>query len=353
MGDVFDAMNRARMERGDDSDLPSGSAADSGAQAGSTPVQGRDREQPGLPLDKVKQQAEAPVEEDATQSLPATEALLGDGGRAGAPVAPTAGKARSGAGALEVSARERHRDSSGRKQRDSLNGYSERVVVHHDRGSVVTEQYRAIRTQILARARSRRLQIHTITSSIPEEGKTVTTANLGVVFSELRNKKTLMVEGDLRRPTFGKLFERECQVGMLQLLRGEVDDIDQALHETVYDNLQFLPAGGRDATHCTELLSSPRMAQILERLRDRYDHIFVDTPPVISVTDAAILAAMSDQTLLVVRLHKTPVDMVDRAKRLLKANNCNLAGVILTHMKMVFLPGYMSRYSYGYGSAYA
>jgi capsular exopolysaccharide synthesis family protein len=226
----------------------------------------------------------------------------------------------------------------------SLNGYAEQVVVHHDRGSLITEQYRAIRTQILARGRNRRIQIHAITSSAPEEGKSVTTLNLGMAFSELRNQKTLIIEGDLRKPSFGALLHREASPGLLHLLRGEVDELDKIIHPTVYDNLQFIPAGDRDTTASTELLSSPRMAQILDRLRDRYDHIFIDTPPVITVTDPAILGALADETLLVVRLNRTPAEVVDRAKRLLRAANCEVAGVILTH-QTIAPPKYLYRYS--------
>jgi len=231
-----------------------------------------------------------------------------------------------------------------------LNGYALQVVVHHDRGSVVTEQYRAIRTQILARSRTRRLQTHVITSSTPEEGKSVTVLNLGVAFSELRNQRTLLIEGDLRRPAFEKLFDRKCDNGLMQLLRGDVDDYEQILHPTVYDNLQFIPSGGRDPNHSTELLSSPRMVQLLDRLKDRYDHIFFDSPPVVTVTDSCILGQMADGVMMVVRLNKTPSDVVDRAKRLLRASSCEISGVILTHMKHQ-MPRYLYRYD-RYGANY-
>src|SRR5690606_7905513 len=127
------------------------------------------------------------------------------------------------------------------------------------------------------RGRNRKLQTHCVTSSAPQEGKSVTCFNLGVVFSELRSQKTIIIEGDLRRPSFGKLLNRRATPGLIQLLRGEVDEIDKAIHPTVYDYLQFIPAGDRDFTISTELLSSPRMTQVLDRLKDRYDHIFIDT----------------------------------------------------------------------------
>jgi len=336
MGDVFDAMNRAKRDRGEQpqSNEITGFPA---APNTPTPQPGGDTH-PALPIDEVRDPPNAPLHgEPPETSLKRPEEDL--------PQPSITDPMDADSVDVDVPLTADQSEDNGHDA--SLNGYSAKIVVHHDRGSAITEQYRAIRTQILARSRNRRLQTHVITSSVPGEGKSVTTANLGVSFSELRNQQTLLIEADLRRPSFQMLFDRECTPGLLQLLRGDITDIDQAIHQTVYDNLQFMPAGGRDPTHSTELLSSPRMAQILDRLKDHYDHIFIDTPPVVTVTDAAILAGLCDQTMMVVRLHKTPVDMVDRAKRLLHANNCNVSGVILTHLYM-----YLPRYVYRYGSTY-
>lgn len=336
MGDVFDAMNRAKKER----------AAREGETP--TPPQQRDPQEntaddttPALPMDEVQRDTitDQPVHHNAlpadaprrAQDVSVSKAmnLTADEN----PITQNRGaKAAVAAGLPSASS-----------NNAAVNGYSPNVVVHHDRGSIITEQYRAIRTQILARGRNRKLQTHCVTSSAPQEGKSVTCFNLGVVFSELRNQKTVIIEGDLRRPSFGKLLNRRASPGLIQLLRGEVDDIDEALHPTIYDNLQFIPAGDRDFTNSTELLSSPRMTQILDRLRDRYDHIFIDTPPVITVTDACILGALADETFLVVRLGKTPAEVVDRSKRLLRASNCEVTGVILTHMQY-HIPQYLYRY---------
>ena len=354
MGDVFDAMNRAKRERGpkESPAQPEGDAINAFDKLGGP-------EQGGLAFDDVD--AEALVKEvEREMKLPP---LPSAAPIPSSPVAAAADRARMEA-RHEAPRHEAPRSDDVENRLDiaeptalpvippsKLNGYSAEVVVHHDRGSAVTEQYRAIRTQLLARARNRPMQLTVLTSSTPEEGKSVTTANLGIVFSELRNHKTLLIEGDLRRPSFSKLFDRECSPGMLQLLRGEVTNLDEAVHPTIYENLQFIPAGGRDSTHSTELLSSPRMHQLMDQLKDRYDHIFIDSPPVITVTDACILGAMADQVLLVVRLNKTPSGAVERAKRLLRASNCEVSGVILTHMKH-YISRYLYKYSYGYGYGY-
>lgn len=363
MGDVFDAMNRAKREK---------TQATPAAGAGGKPddvsraMDSAGDEKPALPIGEIESAAVARRQEtdDRPMSLtgstpaepvakkpqpqqpaPSREFVASEPAKPATDVSVAAAKSRveraANAGAAAAASVTHAHDPS-------LNGYSDKVIAHHDRGSALTEQYRAIRTQILARARSRRLQVHVLTSSAPEEGKSVTTMNLGMVFSELRNLRCLLVEGDLRRPTFHKLLDKTLAPGLIQVLRGEVTDIDKAIHPTVYENLQVMPAGDREFVSSTELLSSPRMAQLLERLRDKYDHIFIDTPPVVTVTDACILGAMADETILVVRLNKTPTAIVDRAKRLLRAANCEVAGVILTHMD----PS-ATRYGYAYTYRYA
>lgn len=316
MGDVFDAMNRSQKERGKQ---PATERVASSSNA--------DDVAPALPQVEAKSLAAEEPNSVRLAAAPVVQRTVSD-----AMTKADQGRLTSALTPQSVVRKD-----------PSLNGYASEVIVHHDRGSVITEQYRAIRTQILARARNRRLQTHVVTSATPEEGKSVTTINLGMAFSELRNQKTLLIEGDLRKPSFGRLFNRTSSPGLLQLLRGEVDELDKVIHPTVYDNLFYIPAGDRDQTGSTELLSSPRMAQVLDRLKDRFEHIFIDTPPVVTVTDAAILGALCDETLLVVRLHRTPSEVVDRAKRLLKAANCDLAGVILTHAQQL-----SNQYAYRY-----
>ncbi len=385
MGDVFDAMNRAKRERGEATPPPVTPPAPAKPVIGSGPsgtgnadAEAAGNPSQGLPLDEMTamaRQREPAHDHDSAAALPmaqmtpeATHApsekatLSPD--RSDSAVAPDTKPRTSAGAALTPAAAERTgsalTDATARAQRDAdakathlpaadahHNGYAAQIIVHHDRGSVITEQYRAIRTQVLARARTRRVQTHVITSSGPEEGKSVTTINLGMTFAELRSQRTLLIEGDLRQPTFHKIMAKPATLGLIQLLRGEESQIDKVIQPTAYDNLQVIQAGGRDGSHSTELLSSPRMAQVLDRLRDRYDHIFIDSPPVVTVTDPCILGAMADQVLLVVRLHRTPQDVVDRAKRLLRAANCEIAGVILTHADQRGRYGY--RYSYGYG----
>ena len=328
MGDVYKAMNRARQK-------PAAGPDDPGQQTtGETAPDGPRPETGGLPLDEV----EPGTTDQAASGGGDADAFAADGGTAeGEGGSAVAGQPQSEAPVYRAHQRSRDEHVGAmahhtRTKRDgSLNGYSSVVVAHHDRGSIITEQYRSIRTQILARARNRRTQVHTVTSAIPGEGKTVTSINLGVAFSELRDKRTLIIEGDLRKPSFEGIFDRECPHGLSDYLSGRTDDISEVLHPTVYENLQFIPAGYIRGDQSTEMLADPRMAKLIDRLRDEYDQIFIDSPPVINVTDACILGALSDQVILVVRLNRTPTDVIDRTKRLLKASNCEVGGVVLTH----------------------
>lgn len=227
---------------------------------------------------------------------------------------------------------------------DVPGGAAPAVVAHQDRTSPITEQFRQVRTQILARAKDKPRQVHLLTSAAPQEGKSYTVVNLGVVFAELRRCRTLLIEADLRRPSFQRLFERPFVIGLTHVLRGEVEDENEAIVPTVYDNLHVMPAGEHDGEFASELLSGPRMVRLLDRLRDRYDHILIDSPPVISVSDAAVLGALCDQTLLVVRMHKTPREVVRQAKAQLEAAGCTVAGTILTHAQHDRMPRYLYQY---------
>jgi len=349
MGDVYDAMNRSRRgpapAASDDRPVDPGSTDPTVADAASQPEASND-DAPSLPIDAVN--ARPLAEEDPQTSANLSRREPGWRGS----VAQAADKLTDATGAAddpdEPVAMEPDPTLAGGQDPDARkNGYNPAIIVHHDRGSVITEQYRAIRTQVLARCRTKRLQAFVVTSATPSEGKSVTTFNLGVAFTELREKKTLIIEADLRRPSFGRLLGRELTPGLIQHLRGEEKSFRSCVYPTVYDNLFVLPAGGDDHMGSTELLSSDSMARTLQEARDQFDYIFIDTPPVITVTDACILGTMVDEVFMVIRLHHTAVDAVDRAKRLLKASNCEPSGVILTHVEPRSSP-YMSKYAYRY-----
>ncbi|MBI1338143.1 MAG: AAA family ATPase [Phycisphaera sp.] len=227
----------------------------------------------------------------------------------------------------------------------------ERLVGLTDPASVMAEEYRSIRTGILARNRQRRHLIHTITSATPREGKTITSLNLGLIFSELHNRRTIVIEADLRLPQFAKLLDLGETPGVVNVIQDGVDLAD-AIISVGDNNLHILPAGESVADKAVSILTSGTMASILRTLKQTYDHVIIDTPPVVELADAGILGAMSDEVLLVARMNQTPRPLVEQAIRTLASYDAPAAGLIATDQKrsshQYYRYGYGYRYRYGY-----
>ena len=223
----------------------------------------------------------------------------------------------------------------------------DRLVALTNPGSIMAEEYRSIRTSMLARWEHRRHLVHTITSATPQEGKTITSVNLGLTFAELHNRKTVVIECDLRLPTFAKLLELEPREGLVAYLRGEakLSDIIQTVGE---GGLHVIPAGGRANNESVQLLSSQRMVNLIRSLRAKFDHVIIDTPPVVELADAGILGALSDDVLLIARMNRTPRPLIDQAIRTLRSYNAPVAGMIATDQKRLRRRYYYYRYGYRY-----
>lgn len=228
-------------------------------------------------------------------------------------------------------------------------GIDDRLVALTEPGSMMTEEYRSIRTTLLARCEHRRHLVHTITSATPQEGKTITSLNLGLSFGELRNRSTLVVEADLRLPTFAGLLNLgECR-GLVHLLRGEAS-LAEVIQRVPGTRLDVIPAGERCGAEAIQLLTGQPMAELLKALRKRFDHVVVDTPPVTELADAGILGALSDEVMLVVRMGQTPRPLIEQAVRTLRGYHAPVAGVIATDQQR--LAGHAYRYRYGYRYQY-
>lgn len=230
------------------------------------------------------------------------------------------------------------------------NKLDDRLVAMTSPASAMSEEYRSIRTSILARHDNERHLVHTISSATPQEGKTITCVNLGVSFAELRNRTTVIVECDLRLPTFAKLLNCDTnRPGLIDYLRGDAQlkDIFQKVEGSP---LHIIPAGGRVSDEAVQLLSSPRMSQLIQALRAKYDHVIIDTPPVLQLADAGILGSQSEEVLLVARMRRTPRPLVEQAVNTLTSYNALVSGIIATDNPRSRGRGY--RYGYGYGYGY-
>jgi len=224
----------------------------------------------------------------------------------------------------------------------AVNGYSPVLVAHHDRGSKFAEEYRALRTNLLAQYQDERFCL-LVTSGEAGEGKTVTCMNLAFVLAERPEYRTLVVDCDLRRGRAAALLQIEKSRGMADVLRGKAS-IEEATRPTAYPNLWVIPSGRAPAEEVGELLGKPEVDEIVGRLRRDYDYVLLDTPPLNVVSDAGILGRAAHDALLVVRMYKTRRESVDKAIRLLHAANVKPVGVVLTHQQY-YIPSYLYRYS--------
>lgn len=228
----------------------------------------------------------------------------------------------------------------------------DRMVALTEPTSVMAEEYRSIRTSILARWQQKRHLVHTITSATPQEGKTITTLNLGYSFAELRNRRIAVLEADLRLPLFAKMISLPPTPGLVGLLEGEAQ-LSDVLYRTVEDRLHIIPAGRRvNNMRAVQLLSTPTMASLIQQLRSTYDHVIIDTPPVIELADAGVLGSLSDEVLLIARMNRTPRELIEQAIRTLTSYNAPLGGVIATDQHRAKRRYYYYKYGYRYGSGY-
>lgn len=192
--------------------------------------------------------------------------------------------------------------------------------------SPISEQYRTIRTNLQFAAVDNELSTMLITSSGPSEGKSSTAANLGLVFAQ-QGKKVLLVDADLRKPTMHYTFRVDNRVGLSNVLVGEVELLD-ALEPSEEPSLDVL-SSGPIPPNPSELLGSKAMEELIKTAKFHYDLIIFDTPPVLAVTDAQVLANFVDGSLLVIRSKATDQDSAKKAKELLQPAKAKLLGAVL------------------------
>jgi len=192
--------------------------------------------------------------------------------------------------------------------------------------SEIAEAYRALRTSILLSSVSHPPRSILVTSSVPQDGKTMTCLNIAIVLAQ-QGKRVLLLDADMRRPNIHKAFGLSPQVGLSNILTGGATE-SEAVQPTIQPNLFVIPAGPVPP-HPAELLSSSLMQDLLKKWRDEYDHVILDSPPVISVTDPVLLSVQADAVILIVRSGQTTAAHVRRTRNLLQSVNASLLGVVV------------------------
>lgn len=206
------------------------------------------------------------------------------------------------------------------------NPHTRTLIARDQVKSPITEQYRTIRTNMQFSAIDEDLRSVLVTSTGPSEGKSLTTANLAIVFAQ-QGKKVLLIDADLRKPTVHYTFRLNNTFGLSNYLVGDYE-LEKTVQKTNVDNLDIMTCGPIPPNP-SELLGSKSMKKLLENSQEIYDIVIFDTPPVLAVTDSQILSNLVDGVLLVVRSKQTEKEAAKRAKDLLEKADANILGAVL------------------------
>ena len=236
------------------------------------------------------------------------------------------------------------------KKKMATNGRVELTVLNRP-GSSLAESFRTLRTSILLSCAPRPPRAILVTSPQPSEGKTCTSLNLAIALAQ-RGARVLIMDSDLRRPGIATPLGLSDQRGLSGLLTG-ADGIDQVLFQPQnIPNLWAIPGGPRPPNPA-ELLSSSTMEELLQRLRKMFDHIVLDSPPVLMVTDATILSTLVDGVVVVAQPGLTTRGALVRAYKTLQASGARILGVALNRIDSrtdggYYYGAYYSRYYHSY-----
>lgn len=222
--------------------------------------------------------------------------------------------------------------------------YNDRLATSSPDYSRVAEAYRVLRTNLQFSAIGQSLNSLMITSSKPKEGKSTTAANLAAVIAQ-SGKRVILVDADLRRPVQHLIFELDNEQGLTTAFLDENGSVSKYLKPVTADSLSVLPSGPIPHNPA-ELLDSQRMIQVLDALKKEADLVIVDSPPVLSVADATILASRVDGVLMVVDAGYTRRGVAKRAKETLQGIGANILGVVVNRAAVRSESDYYYDYSY-------
>jgi len=230
-----------------------------------------------------------------------------------------------------------------------VQGTSHRLVTHLDPRSPVAEAYRSLRTNLAFARAHDALRTIVLTSPGPADGKSTTVANLAITFAQ-QGQKTLLIDADLRRAVLDQLFAAPREPGLTDVLVGRAR-LPDVVSQTEIPNLDVL-GSGPFPPNPSELLGSKAMRDTLQEAREAYDMVLLDSPPLLAVTDAAVLSTMVDGAILVVRMGSTARTSVRRAKSQLHTVHGHLIGTVLNDVDFragLYGGGYGYYYYYYYG----
>lgn len=219
-----------------------------------------------------------------------------------------------------------------------------KLITEHDKKSPVSEAYRTIRTNLRFAGADKPLKFIGVTSSIPSEGKSTTISNLAVVMA-MDGKKVLLIDCDMRKPMIHRIFELPNR-GVTNCIATGVS-VESVIRKEVSPNLDILTSGPVPPNP-SEMIGSEKMTSLLKQAGESYDYVLIDLPPVLPVTDAAVMSAKIDGMILVIGSGDVTPEEGKRTKEQLEQAGAHMIGVILNKVPVQHNRGY-NYYYYHYG----
>lgn len=210
----------------------------------------------------------------------------------------------------------------------SVNPY---LVLFHEPAGYRAEQIRGLRNRLVTMNPDGDPKTLVVTSAVRGEGKTVTAINLAMALAELERNQVVLVDADLRRPSCERYLNLNAEIGLSDVLAGDVG-VDKALRPAGHRNLMLLGAGTR-VGNPSEVLGPSRLDELFRRLKEKFQYVVLDSSPVLPSTDAGVLAARADGTLLVVRLERSLRKQSREALRVLQDMGGNVLGTFVTELR--------------------
>lgn len=214
------------------------------------------------------------------------------------------------------------------------------MITDYDSHSPIAEAYRAVRTNLQFASAGNDIKFISFTSATPNEGKSTTVANLAITMAQ-DGKRVLLIDADMRKPVVHRRFGLPNK-GLSNYIAMKVS-FDNIVQREVIPNLDIL-ASGPVPPNPSELLGSERMKEFMAEIKEQYDYVFIDMPPVLAVTDAAILSSKVDRVVFVVKSGADSPDELKLAKTSLEQAGANIMGVILNAVPQKHHAGYYYYY---------
>ncbi|MFH1198796.1 MAG: CpsD/CapB family tyrosine-protein kinase [Candidatus Omnitrophota bacterium] len=220
-------------------------------------------------------------------------------------------------------------------------GIDPRIISFSDPKSYICEQYRKIIANLEFKATEKNLRTFLLTSAARFEGKSISSANLATLFSYYENKKVLLIDCDLRKPSQHRLFNLPRKPGVTNVFLDHTK-ADQVIHCIKDFPGLCVITSGKEVASPIDLFLSEAFKNFITEMRTRFDYIFIDTPPLLAVTDACILSKIIDGVIIAVSAEVTPEFALKEILALLGNVNANIVGMLLTHTRQT------TRYYYNY-----